>query len=170
MLTYSLPSTKIYRIGRTEYDDGSAADPWELPDWRYAPFSGRFADPEPDPRYRIRYVALTPYGSYVEALQKYRPDLTVLGAVAAVTQNRPRPGSSDPGRLLREERARKCRFGSARRPRSDRPRQRRGYGSSTWRDYGGLPRVRHPVDGLRCVDAAFSHLTNVHPVIVACRF
>jgi hypothetical protein len=85
MLTYSLPSTRIHRIGRTQNDDGSAADPWALPDWRYAPFSGRFADPEPDAQYRIRYVALTSYGSYVEALQKYRPDLTVLAAIAAVT-------------------------------------------------------------------------------------
>ncbi len=84
MLTYSLPNTKIYRVGRTQNDDGSPADPWALPDWRYAPFSGRFADPEPDPEYRIRYVALKPYGSYVEALQKYRPDLNVLDAISAV--------------------------------------------------------------------------------------
>jgi hypothetical protein len=84
VLTYALPSAKIYRVGRTQHDDGSPADPWALPDWRYAPFSGRFADPEADAQYRIRYVALKPYGSYVEALQKYRPDLTVLDAMAAV--------------------------------------------------------------------------------------
>ncbi len=84
MLTYSLTSNRIYRVGRTQNDDGSAADPWSLPDWRYAPFSGRFADPEPDSQYRIRYAALEPYGAYVEALQKYRPDLHVLEAIAAV--------------------------------------------------------------------------------------
>jgi hypothetical protein len=84
MLTYPLPSTKIYRIGHTQNDDGSAADPWALPDWKYAPFFGRFADPEPHAQYRIRYAASKPYGSYVEALQKYRPDLAVLEAIAAV--------------------------------------------------------------------------------------
>jgi RES domain len=84
VLTYPLPSTRIYRIGRIRNDDGSAVDPWALPDWRYAPFSGRFADPETDAQFRIRYAALKPYGAYVEALQKYRPDLAVLSAMAAV--------------------------------------------------------------------------------------
>ena len=60
MLAFRLPAATIYRIGRTQHDDGSRADPWALPDWRYAPFRGRFADPEPDAQYRVRYAALTP--------------------------------------------------------------------------------------------------------------
>src|SRR5579875_3752412 len=83
MLAYRPPKSRIYRVGRT-HDHGAPIDAWALPDWRYAPFQGRFADPAPDPQYRVRYAAFSPYGAYVEALQRYRPDLTVLRRLAAV--------------------------------------------------------------------------------------
>ncbi len=83
MLTYPLPSARIYRIGPTQNDTGSPADPWALPDWRYAPFTGRFADPAN--QYRIRYVAFSTYGAYVESLQRFRPDLELLNELAKVT-------------------------------------------------------------------------------------
>jgi hypothetical protein len=54
MLTYSLASTRIYRVGRVLNDDGRRSDPWALPDWKFAPFPGRFADPANE--YRIRYA------------------------------------------------------------------------------------------------------------------
>jgi RES domain-containing protein len=85
MLTYDLPSTKICRVGRSQNDDGSSADPWALPDWRFAPFESRFADPEKNAQYRIRYVALTAYGAYVESLQHFRPDLALLKELAEIT-------------------------------------------------------------------------------------
>jgi hypothetical protein len=65
MLTFTLAKSMVYRVGRMRNDDGSAADPWALPDWRYAPFTGRFADPEADP-HRIRYVGLGKYGAFVD--------------------------------------------------------------------------------------------------------
>lgn len=40
----------MYRVGR-------AGTPWDLADWKYGPFNGRFDDP--DAAYRVRYVALT---------------------------------------------------------------------------------------------------------------
>lgn len=72
----------MFRIGRSP-------DPWDLPDWKFGPFRGRFDDPEQ--RYRVRYAALSPHGAFVEKLAIYRPDVATLIAAAKIAGPEPQP-------------------------------------------------------------------------------
>lgn len=79
MKPYPSPS-RVYRVGR-------AGTPWDLADWKYGPFNGRFDDP--DAEYRVRYVALTRVGAFVERLAKNRPDLDALATMARISATAP---------------------------------------------------------------------------------
>ena len=72
--------TRVYRVGR-------AGAPWDLADWKYGPFNGRFDDP--DAAYRVRYVALTRVGAFIERLAKNRPDLDALATMAEIAATTP---------------------------------------------------------------------------------
>ncbi|MHB8178326.1 MAG: RES family NAD+ phosphorylase [Vulcanimicrobiaceae bacterium] len=58
-----------------------------LPNWIYAPFGGRFDDP--DGTYRCLYCAEKRYGAFLEKLQRYRPDLATLRELEAIANAAP---------------------------------------------------------------------------------
>ena len=73
MKIYATPDW-VFRVARA---DG----PWELAPWLYAPFDGRWDDPEQ--QYRVRYAGVGRFGAFVERLIRYRPSLDTLAAIAA---------------------------------------------------------------------------------------
>lgn len=79
--TVAVPDT-LYRVGRGPHV-------WEWREWPSAEsernFGNRWDDPEGE--YRVRYAADTRFGAYLEALARFRPDLTLARDSAAIEEN-----------------------------------------------------------------------------------
>ena len=69
----------MYRVGRSP-------DPWAWPDWAYAAADGTFGNRWDDPlgSYRVLYACSQRVGAFVETLARFRPDLTVVAALAEI--------------------------------------------------------------------------------------
>jgi hypothetical protein len=69
----------VYRLSR-------GPDPWAWPDWSRAHLDGTFRNRWDDPRgeYRVLYASSQRLGAFVETLARFRPDLEVVAAVAAI--------------------------------------------------------------------------------------
>lgn len=65
-------------------------DPWVWTPWQYAPFGGRWDDP--DSQYRVLYLGASRYGCYLEVLAQFRPDPKVLALYEALA-----PDDADQG-------------------------------------------------------------------------
>ncbi len=78
-LWHSVDPGEVFRVG-------FAPEPWNWSPWEYAPFSGRWDDPEPG-GYRVLYVGSTPYACYVEVLAQFRPDPDVALEIAALSHD-----------------------------------------------------------------------------------
>lgn len=92
------PIRELFRLGYKP-------NPWALPDWKYRPFSGRYADPRDE--YRILYAAGLRRTAFVEALQNlvtiFRPDPELVAALAEIEGPDDLPATSQlPRRILEQ--------------------------------------------------------------------
>ena len=69
----------VFRLGR-------GPDPWTWPDWSRAHLDGTFRNrwDDPDGEYRVLYASTQRRGAFVETLARFRPDLEVVAALAAI--------------------------------------------------------------------------------------
>ncbi|MEX2230474.1 MAG: RES domain-containing protein [Dehalococcoidia bacterium] len=76
-----------YRLGR-------GPDPWAWPDWSRAHLDGTFRNrwDDPDGDYRVLYASSQRLGAFVETLARFRPDLEVVAALAAIDGSDGRDG------------------------------------------------------------------------------
>lgn len=66
---------EVHRVGRRP-------DPWRWAPWKYAPFTGRWDDP--DGRFRVLYTSASRFACLVEVLAPFRPDPAVIAASQVV--------------------------------------------------------------------------------------
>ena len=73
------PIRELFRLGYKP-------NPWALPEWKYRPFSGRYANPRDE--YRTLYAAALRLTAFVEAIQNlvtlFRPDPELVAALAEI--------------------------------------------------------------------------------------
>lgn len=69
----------LYRLGRPP-------DAWALPPWEFAGPDGTFDNRYDDPLglYRVVYASGRRFGTFVETLARFRPDLAVVAELAAI--------------------------------------------------------------------------------------
>lgn len=68
---------RVHRVGRRP-------DPWAWTPWQYAPFNGRWDDP--DATYRVIYTGASLYGCLLEVLAIFRPDPKLLTLYAELEE------------------------------------------------------------------------------------
>jgi hypothetical protein len=73
------PDGPLHRLAR-------APDPWAWPDWVYASPDGTFGNRWDDPfgSFRMLYTATSRLGAFVEALARFRSDLSVVAELKAI--------------------------------------------------------------------------------------
>jgi hypothetical protein len=80
MLDTKTPTAPLFRLGRRP-------DPWRPPDWSRALPDGTFGNRFDDPRsnYRVLYAASQRVSCFVETLARFRPDLSLIAELQAIT-------------------------------------------------------------------------------------
>lgn len=76
------PGVKTRSLSRRVYRVARRPDPWMFTPWRYAPFGGRWDDP--DGQYRVLYVGASRYACFLEALAGFRPDPRIVALYGAL--------------------------------------------------------------------------------------
>lgn len=77
---------QIFRIG-------FEPDPWLWSPWEFAPFNGRWDDPQN--QYRVLYAGTNAFACFVEVLAVYRVDQTLVAEMAGIISNDPLDASFD---------------------------------------------------------------------------
>lgn len=73
------PDGPVYRLAR-------APDPWSYPDWSQANPDGTFGNRWDDPEgtYRVLYAGSSRFGTFLETLARFRPDLAVVAELGEI--------------------------------------------------------------------------------------
>lgn len=96
------PAGPLYRIARPP-------DPWQWPDWSNLGTDGTFGNRWDDPQgvFRVVYASSSRLGAYMEVLARFRPDPSILVALAAI-EGEEEPRGRLPGELDEEWLANRC--------------------------------------------------------------
>jgi hypothetical protein len=86
------PDGPVYRLARIP-------DPWAYPDWSQANPDGTFGNRwhDPEATYRVLYASSSRFGTLLETLARFRPDLTVVAELREIEgDGDPTPAGSVP--------------------------------------------------------------------------